>query len=114
MTTIKIKPLSVNACWQGKRFKTQAYKNYELEALAKIPRIKIPEPPYELRMIIGVSSSLFDIDNALKPWIDILQKRLGFNDRYIYELHVKKEIVKKGEEFIKFSINHLEIKTEIL
>ena len=26
-----IKPLSVNECWQGQRYKTKLYKNYEFE-----------------------------------------------------------------------------------
>ena len=28
---IEIKPLSVNTAWKGRRFKTDAYKAYEIE-----------------------------------------------------------------------------------
>jgi Holliday junction resolvase RusA-like endonuclease len=48
-----------------------------------------------------------DIDNPLKPILDVLQKKYGFDDRQIYELNVKKEIVKKGDEFIKLKINEI-------
>jgi len=108
---IDIKPLSVNVCWQGKRFKTPKYKSYEKELLLKLPNIKIDFKSHlRLDIVFGYSNTLNDIDNALKPFIDVLQKRTGFNDRMIYELNVKKEIVKKGEEFIKFNITELWIK----
>ena len=48
-----------------------------------------------------------DVDNGAKPFIDILQKKYGFNDNQIYELHLYKEIVDKGNEFIDFSIQTL-------
>lgn len=102
---INIKPLSVNECFQGRRFKNQKYKNYETELLYKLPKIKLPEPPFEIILKFGLSSKLSDIDNPLKPFIDILQKRYLFNDKDIYMLVVEKEIVKKGYEFIEFSIN---------
>jgi len=104
MIKINIKPLSVNRCWQGRRFRTPTYNAYEKEVMYKLPRVNIPEPPFKMNMVVGVSSKLFDIDNALKPWIDILQKKYNFNDRDIFELHVKKEIVPKGKEYIKFGI----------
>ena len=47
-------------------------------------------------------SKLSDIDNPLKPFLDILQKKYGINDRDINELLVKKTVVKKGDEFIFF------------
>ena len=105
---VSIKPLSVNKCWQGKRFKTKDYKNYETELLLKLKNIKISDGKLKLNITFGYSNQLNDIDNGLKPFIDILQKKYKFNDRYIYELNVKKEIVKKGNEFIEFEINEIE------
>jgi Holliday junction resolvase RusA-like endonuclease len=54
--------------------------------------------------MFGFSSKLSDIDNCLKTFIDCLVKKYGVDDRYIYELHVFKTLVKKGEEYIKFKI----------
>lgn len=93
-----IKPLSVNEAWRGRKFKTPKYKQYERDLLIMLPK-KIKDDFTELNIKIGVSP-LFDIDNCLKPLIDILQKKYGFNDRYIKRLVVEKEIVKKGAEYI--------------
>lgn len=99
------KALSVNKAWQGKRFKTKEYKAYEKEMLLILPDIDFkPNDKMKVKITFGYSNVLNDIDNGLKPLIDILQKKYNFNDRYIYDLRVKKEIVKKGEEFIQIQI----------
>lgn len=61
----------------------------------------------KLDIVFGFSTSTADIDNPLKPLLDCLQKKYGFNDRSIYELHVKKEIVKKGKEFIQVKFTEI-------
>lgn len=105
---ISIKPLSVNKVWQGKRFKTPAYKSYEKEVMLKLPaKIDIPDGQLYLILTIGFSNKLSDLDNIAKPFIDILQKKYGFNDRYIYRLTMIKDIVKKGEEYIDFELKLL-------
>lgn len=102
--TVKIKPLSVNAVWQGRRFKTAVYKAYEAEMLYTLPELEISAHRLKISVWWGFSSKRSDIDNPTKPFLDILQKKYGFDDRDIYELNLKKIIVKKGEEFIKFDI----------
>ena len=105
MVKVLIKPLSVNQCWAGRRFKTPKYKEYEKNLLSLLPKkCKIPKGNIVLNAFCGYSSKLADIDNFLKPFIDILQKKYGFNDSRIFKLVVEKEIVKKGEEFIEFKI----------
>jgi len=99
---VNIKPLSVNKCWQGRRFKTNEYKDYEEEVLFLLPNLEAPEPPYKCTLILGLSNRANDIDNSVKPFIDILQKKYGFNDREIIEMHIFKTIVKKGQEYITF------------
>lgn len=101
---LKIKPLSVNQVWAGKRFKTKAYKDYEEELLWILPDMDIPSGKLKLVVEFGFSSKLADLDNPLKPFIDILQKKYGFNDKDIFELNVKKVLVKKGKEYIKWKI----------
>ncbi len=87
MIKVNIKPLSVNCAWQGKRFKTPAYKTYEKAVLLMLPkRIELPEPPFALKLEFGFSSKLADIDNGVKPFVDILQKKYGINDKDIYHL----------------------------
>ncbi len=101
---VLIKPLSVNKCWQGKRYKTTEYKTYESQMLWLLPAVVLPQPPYEVEYKFGVSSKLADWDNPVKPLQDILQKKYGFDDRDIFRAVVEKEIVPKGEEFIVFDI----------
>lgn len=101
---INIKPLSVNECWQGKRFKTPKYKAYETELLYRLRSIELPQPPYELHITFGLSNVLSDWDNPVKPFQDILQKKYGFNDKNIFKAVVIKNKVLKGCEFIDFEI----------
>lgn len=109
MIKLKIKPLSVNEAWQGRRFKTNKYKAFEKEVLFLLPNIDIPPQKWEINYEVGYSYLLSDIDNFLKPFQDCLQKRYGINDRDIYRITIDKRIVKKGEEFIGFKISHLNI-----
>ena len=100
MIEIKTKPLSVNEVWRGRRFKTSKYKDYENEMFILLPgEVQVTD---KLEITFGLSSKLADIDNPVKPFLDILQKKYGFDDREIIKLTLKKEIVPKGKEFIKF------------
>ena len=102
---LNVKPLSVNQCWQGRRFKTKAYKQYEKALLALLPEIEFTyKDDLEINIVFGFSSKTADIDNPLKPVLDILQKKYGFNDRSVYRLTVDKVITKKKEEFISIKI----------
>ena len=114
MIELNIKPLSVNQAWQGRRFKTVKYDNYIKQMMLILPKITVPNGDLSLSIEFGLSSRGFDIDNGLKPFIDCLQKRYGFNDSRIYKLSVEKVIVKKGGEFIKFKIYHAELKKSAL
>lgn len=104
VTYIDVKPLSVNECWKGRRFKTDSYKNYERTLLYLLPKRNIPEPPYSVYYEFGLSSSLSDIDNPVKPLQDILQKKYGFDDKHIDRMTVQRVRVSKGEEYIAFNI----------
>ena len=101
---VNIKPLSVNKVWKGRRYKTQEYKDYENELFYILPKMDIPKGKLSLCIKWGMSSKASDIDNCAKPFIDILQKKYGFNDKSIYNLIMEKVDVKKGEEYIKFDI----------
>lgn len=106
---VNIKPLSVNEAWQGKRFKSKKYAAYELELLFKLENIEVSfdKQPLELDLTVGLSNMASDIDNIVKPFVDILQKKYHFNDKYIFRLIVEKHLVEKGFEFIEFRIRKL-------
>lgn len=105
---VDIKPMSVNQVWQGKRFKTQAYKQYERDVLLLLPALDIPDGELEIRLEWGFSSSASDWDNPIKPFQDILQKKYGFNDNRIKRAIVEVVKVKKGEEYIEFTIEQIQ------
>ena len=107
MQKINIKPLSVNEAWQGRRFKTDKYKKYESDLLLLLPKINIPNPPYRLNIIVGFSNKASDLDNILKPFLDILQKKYSINDKHIEILHIEKQLVTKNNEFISFELLHI-------
>jgi Holliday junction resolvase RusA-like endonuclease len=104
MYTVNIKPLSVNEAWQGRRYKTPAYKRYAQELNILLPKIKLPEPPFTVIYHVFYSSKASDIDNFLKAFNDCLQKKYNFNDNLIYHSRQTKHIVSKGSEKIQFSI----------
>tara|TARA_R100000951_G_C2601997_1_gene168468 strand:- start:13 stop:348 length:336 start_codon:yes stop_codon:yes gene_type:complete len=107
--TIQIhrKPLSVNACWQGKRFKTPLYKDYEKEILELLPeKYDIPEGDLQVRYEFGLNT-MADWDNPVKPLQDILQKKYDFDDRRIMKAEVIKKVVKKGDGYFNFEIRGL-------
>ena len=102
---LKLKPLSTNEAWQGRRFKTPKYKSFEKEMLFILPKIKEPIPEMiRLELFFGFSNQASDIDNPAKMVIDCLQKKYKFNDKQIFELNIRKCLVKKGSEFIDFGI----------
>jgi Holliday junction resolvase RusA-like endonuclease len=104
MIKLNIKPLSVNDAWQGRRFKTDKYKRYESDMMLLLPKLNIIEPPYRVNIIVGFSNKASDLDNICKPFLDILQKKYGINDKHIEILHIEKQIVSKNNEFICFDI----------
>ena len=108
MILTQIKTLSVNDAWKGRRFKTDQYKAYEKELLLLLPNIEIPEGKLQLEIIVGFSSRASDIDNIIKPFLDILQKKYSFNDSRIYRLIIDKTITEKGSEFVAWEISELQ------
>lgn len=102
------KPLSINEAWQGKRFKTPLYKSYEQTILLRMPKGNVdPEEMLRIEFFFGFSNKASDLDNPVKLLLDLAQKKYGFNDKNVFELNVRKCIVKKGEEFIQMGIYKL-------
>lgn len=112
MHRLDIKPLSVNEAWQGKRFKTKKYKAYERDVLLMLGEFTVPSGPLTLSLVFGFSSAASDIDNPVKCFTDCLQKKYGFNDSRIHELHVSKVKVKNGDEFIDWDVSSLTSESE--
>ena len=103
---LQIKPMSINSAFKGRKFRTQEYDIFIIKCLRLLPdKIEIPNKDHiKLALEFGFSSRASDIDNCVKTFIDCLVKKYKVDDRFIYELHTFKTIVKKGEEFIRFKI----------
>ncbi len=104
MKKINIKALSSNEMYGGRKVKSYKYRDFERKILPLFPPLEIPEGPITLTVYVGLSSRLADLDNTLKPFIDCMQLKYGFNDKRIYKILAKKEDVAKGAEYIKFNI----------
>ena len=108
MILLKIKPLSTNEMYGGRKVKSYKYRDFQKQILPLLPNeLSIPKGKIQLFVAVGLSSKLADLDNTLKPFIDCLQLKYGFNDKWIYSLTASKADVSKGEEFIQFSLEEL-------
>lgn len=100
---VNVKALSANQMWRGRQFKTKEYTTYEVQLTSLLRPLVVPDGPLEMHITFGLSSAGSDLDNCVKGFLDILQKKYGFNDNRVYRLVLEKVKTKKGEEFIDFS-----------
>jgi len=106
---VAINPLSVNDAYTGRRFTSRDYKAYKKELFLRLPaKYEVPNGGLKICLEFGMSNAGADADNPIKPLVDILQKKYGFNDNRVYRYEVDKVIVKKGFEYVKFKITTLE------
>jgi Holliday junction resolvase RusA-like endonuclease len=108
---IDIKPLSVNKAWQGRRFKTKEYKDFEEQLLWKLKGIKPVSGKYALHIDFYFKNyKMADLSNCLKTTEDIIVKAgLVEDDRFCYEIYLRKF---GGEDKIIFWIESLSKNTE--
>jgi len=108
---IKISPISVNRCWQGRRFKTKEYKDFEEEALWKLKNCKDRHTGFVFVVVnFYVKNFLMaDENNYLKPFFDILTKsKIIKDDRFVIGHTSKKiKVNNKEDEHIEFFIEEI-------
>lgn len=108
--TLDIKALSINKAWQGKRYKTDDYNSYEKELTALIRSKRYPKGVFKGKVIVDVifylkNASRTDIDNCIKPLIDILVKNnIIPDDRKIWGMTLEK--IKSSEDKIEVIISN--------
>jgi len=106
----KLKPLSANRMHQGRKTDTKAYREYTEILMQTLPDLILPEAPLRIRLVACLSSKLADLDNVIKPFLDVLQKRYQFNDRDVYRIECEKKIVNKGNESLVFAFDSYRVK----
>lgn len=94
----------MNEAWQGRRYKTAKYDLYRGQVLQVLKKVPIPDGDFCVACRWGLSSSAADFDNPIKPFIDALQIKYGFNDKHIKQGLIEKVHVKRGQEFIEWFI----------
>lgn len=104
---IEIKPLSVNTCYRGRRFKTENYARYCRDIAFLAPKLILPTPPYQIHLKFGFSNDASDWDNCIKTTQDALADKYKFNDKLIRKGIVETEKVPRGKEYIEFEITSL-------
>lgn len=102
---LEVKPLSVNKAYTGRKRRSVWLKGYTTQVLNNLPEGEIPKGVnLEIILHFGVSSKSSDADNCVKPFLDCLQTKYGFNDNQFYHVDVYKKIVNKGEEYIRWMV----------
>lgn len=103
---VEITPIGVNQAYTGKRYKTTKYKNYAKELATKLkPIIRMPVQGEKLHLIATFYvSGEFDWDNPIKPFQDVLAKKLCINDKIIKSGTIILENVEPGKEKIEYKL----------
>lgn len=119
MIRIPVKPLSNNRAWKvtanPKRgvyvYKSADYLKFEKEVkeiLDNYDFIHLPDEGYlKFEATFGVSMRM-DLDNCVKNFMDVLESYYGFKDVRVDEIHIKKDRVKRGAEYIEFNLRPLD------
>lgn len=114
LKTLNISPISINRCWQGRRFKTKEYSEWREDVLNLfLPYKKIKWPDkcfFHLTLVFYIKNFLkSDIDNMIKPTQDaIVEARVIPDDRMIKKLTVQKiQVETKEEEKIGIFLTNL-------
>lgn len=104
---IEIKPISVNRCWQGRRYKTKEYAEWRREfgylIPARSPKLRFNES-LALDVVFGLKyPKKADLDNFIKPFLDAcVENGIIQDDRLVYEI-IAKKVKTDGKEYIAFN-----------
>ena len=90
---IQAKPLSVNELWRGRKWKTKKYEAYEKEIASLLPARKTIQGKFRICIKFLIqNANRIDLDNMIKPLVDIMQKKGYFiDDRNLTHLTAEKE-----------------------
>ena len=99
----------------GRKF-TQTYPTAEYKEFLERFKLATEEmqwpfeaaQPLKITLTPRFSNRASDLDNVAKPTLDALQHVFMWNDKHVYEMHLYKEVVKKGEEELLIHVEELE------
>ena len=106
MVILKIKPISTNLIWSGRRYMSAEAKQFKrdckLQLLAKRVKLSV-DGELALHLRFGLSRNA-DVSNCIKLVEDVIADVLDVDDILFVGITATKERVKKGQEFIAFDI----------
>ena len=108
-----IKPLSINIAYYRNKQKSSAYRLYEDEWQTYLAGLSMPDDiivkdmKFAITMNFGFSNKAADVDNPIKPLIDVMQNWMGFNDKQVYTVKAYKHLTKRGKEFTDIKIKQV-------
>lgn len=112
MIRFKVKPLSVNQAFKGKRFRTGAARLFfdrVILAWRELKKSIRPNLPKKGHLFVhyryGVSNMGTDADNPTKSFQDALFFALGENDKRVRFMLIEKVKAPKSEEFIDWHVD---------
>lgn len=80
---------------------------FELESLLPDRDDRFDNRPLFTVLRWGFSNSASDIDNPVKPFLDTLQSKYKFNDKWVHMMIILKEMVKKGDDYIEYDVGDM-------
>ena len=103
---LKIKTVSTNAMYRGRRYKSKEARQFEQDIallLAAKARHKLPDGELVVHYRFGTSRRK-DTDNNIKLLQDAICKHYGIDDARFAAHTAVRVPVKKGEDFVTFCI----------
>ncbi len=99
---IPVRAISVNAVWQGRRFKTKEYKDYEQDTLWFLNKMGRVNGMVQIDYKFFFAGRMLDTDNGIKPIQDILVKAgIIQNDSMVMRITAEKFRAKENKIVIE-------------
>ena len=110
-----IRPMSVHKSYDynepnqpKSRTRSYEYQTYEKKILRQLDeknvQMILPESGELFLQVTFGTSSKFNTDNLIPPFLDVIARRFNFNASRITYLEAEKKVTDQGAEFISFQI----------
>lgn len=106
--TVHLSPISINRCWQGKRFKTKEYAYWRRDFGLVVPKRETLKGWCHVNLRFYVKNfSMIDTDNLVKPTLDgLVENGIIEDDRFVVsQFHQKMPVNEYSSERVLISIH---------
>lgn len=101
-----LKPVSVNQAYYKNRARSRLYMDYIDGWQTYLCGHVIPEDidkkdmRFKVTIHVGFGNRASDLDNIVKPTVDIMAQWFGFDDKQVIHLEAFKHVVPRGSDYI--------------